>query len=78
MRDVEATGDQVAGEVGGGWLSAYGYADSITVTRGQKVVRGQMIAKSGASPYSPQPQLHFEIRNGRKPVNPLSYLPSRS
>lgn len=77
-QDIPAYGTLILLRHGDGWLSAYGYADSITVTRGQKVVRGQTIAKSGASPYSGDPQLHFEIRNGLKPVNPLSYLPSRN
>lgn len=77
-QDIPAYGTLILLRHGDGWLSAYGYADSITVTRGQKVVRGQTIAKSGTSPYSDEPQLHFEIRNGRKPVNPLTYLPSRS
>jgi murein DD-endopeptidase MepM/ murein hydrolase activator NlpD len=77
-QDIPAYGTLILVRHGDGWISAYGYADSITVTRGQKVVRGQTIAKSGASPYTGEPQLHFEIRNGRKPVNPLSYLPSRS
>lgn len=77
-QDIPAYGTLVLLRHGDGWISAYGYADSITVTRGQKVVRGQTIAKSGSSPYSAEPQLHFEIRNGRKPVDPLSYLPSRS
>ena len=77
-QDIPAYGTLILLRHGDGWLSAYGYADSITVTRGQKVVRGQTIAKSGTSPYSPEPQLHFEIRNGRTPVNPMSYLPSRS
>ena len=77
-QDIPAYGTLILLRHGDGWLSAYGYADSITVTRGQKVVRGQTIAKSGSSPYNAEPQLHFEIRNGRKPVDPLSYLPSRS
>ncbi|MES2495380.1 MAG: peptidoglycan DD-metalloendopeptidase family protein [Pseudomonadota bacterium] len=77
-QDIPAYGTLILVRHGDGWISAYGYADSITVTRGQKVVRGQTIAKSGASPYSGEPQLHFEIRNGLKPVNPTSYLPSRS
>jgi murein DD-endopeptidase MepM/ murein hydrolase activator NlpD len=77
-QDIPAYGTLILLRHGDGWISAYGYADSITVTRGQKVIRGQTIAKSGVSPYNPEPQLHFEIRNGRKPVNPLSYLPSRS
>lgn len=77
-RDIPAYGTLVLIRHGDGWISAYGYADSITVTRGQKVVKGQTIAKSGSSPYSDEPQLHFEIRNGLKPVNPASYLPSKS
>lgn len=77
-QDIPAYGTLILLRHGDGWISAYGYADSITVTRGQKVVRGQTIAKSGVSPYNPQPQLHFEIRDGRKPVNPLNYLPARS
>jgi len=77
-QDIPAYGTLILLRHGDGWLSAYGYADSITVTRGQKVVRGQTIAKSGANPYSGEPQLHFEIRNGRKPVNPTNYLPVRS
>jgi len=77
-QDIPAYGTLVLLRHGDGWISAYGYADSITVTRGQKVVKGQTIAKSGSSPYSAEPQLHFEIREGRKPVNPLNYLPSRS
>ena len=77
-QDIPAYGTLILLRHGDGWLSAYGYADSITVTRGQKVVRGQTIARSGTSPYNAEPQLHFEIRNGRKPVNPLTYLPARS
>jgi murein DD-endopeptidase MepM/ murein hydrolase activator NlpD len=77
-QDIPAYGTLILLRHGDGWISAYGYADSIAVTRGQKVVRGQTIAKSGVSPYNPEPQLHFEIRNGRKPVNPLNYLPTRS
>ncbi|TZG25020.1 M23 family metallopeptidase [Sphingomonas montanisoli] len=77
-QDIPAYGTLILIRHGDGWLSAYGYAATITVTRGQKVVRGQMIARSGASPYTGEPQLHFEVRNGRKPVNPLSVLPGRS
>lgn len=76
--DIPAYGTLILLRHGDGWISAYGYADSLAVTRGQKVKRGQTIARSGASPYTGEPQLHFEIRNGRKPVNPVSYLPARS
>ncbi len=62
---------------GGGWLTAYGHADALLVTRGQAVTRGQTIAKAGASGSADQPQVHFEIRDGRKPVNPVELLPSQ-
>lgn len=60
---------------GGGWLTAYGHAAALLVTRGQAVERGQPIARAGASGSADQPQLHFEIRDGRKPMNPLGLLP---
>jgi murein DD-endopeptidase MepM/ murein hydrolase activator NlpD len=72
--EIPAYGTLILLRHGDGWISAYGYADSISVTRGQKVVRGQTIGRSGISPYSGDPQVHFEIRNGRKPVNPMTYL----
>ncbi len=57
---------------GGGWLTAYGYLDTLLVTRGQAITRGQTIAKAGSGA---QAQIHFEIRDGRKPVNPVEWLP---
>jgi murein DD-endopeptidase MepM/ murein hydrolase activator NlpD len=60
---------------GDGWLTAYGHADRLLVRRGQAVSRGDTIARAGASGNAPQPQLHFEVRQGRKPVNPLTLLP---
>jgi murein DD-endopeptidase MepM/ murein hydrolase activator NlpD len=60
---------------GGGWLTAYGYAQSISVARGQSVSRGQTIARAGATGSASEPQLHFEIREGRRPLDPLSLLP---
>ncbi|PTQ08565.1 hypothetical protein CLG96_15335 [Sphingomonas oleivorans] len=63
---------------GDGWLTAYGHADELLVKRGQSVKRGQLIARAGESGFATQPQLHFEIRQGRKPVNPLPLLPRPS
>ncbi len=60
---------------GQGWLTAYGHADALLVTRGQSVTRGQPIARAGATGSALEPQLHFEIRQGRKPVDPLGLLP---
>jgi lipoprotein NlpD len=59
------------------WTTAYGHAAELLVTRGQAVKRGQVIAHAGESGSVDRPQLHFEIRQGRKPVDPAQYLPAR-
>ncbi len=61
---------------GDGWITAYGHAEQILVTRGQSVHRGDVIARAGATGSVNKPQLHFEIRNKRTPVDPLRFLPS--
>jgi murein DD-endopeptidase MepM/ murein hydrolase activator NlpD len=61
---------------GDGWITAYGHAEQILVTRGQKVHQGDVIARAGATGSVNKPQLHFEIRDKRAPVDPLRYLPS--
>ena len=60
---------------GDGWITAYGNAEELLVTRGQAVKRGQLIARAGETGSATEPQLHFEIRNKRLPVDPLQYLP---
>lgn len=60
------------------WTTAYGHAAELLVTRGQAVKRGQVIARAGESGSVDTPQLHFEIRQGRRPVDPAQYLPRRS
>jgi murein DD-endopeptidase MepM/ murein hydrolase activator NlpD len=57
-----------------GWVSAYAHNSEILVKRGDKVARGQTIGKAGATGSVNAPQVHFELRKGAKPVNPLDYL----
>jgi murein DD-endopeptidase MepM/ murein hydrolase activator NlpD len=57
-----------------GWVTAYAHNDQLLVKRDEKVRRGQVIAKAGKTGAVEQPQLHFEIRQGSTPVNPLPYL----
>lgn len=56
------------------WVSAYAHNNSLLVKRGDKVRRGQIIAKAGQSGSVGQPQLHFELRKGSRPVNPLRHM----
>ncbi len=57
-----------------GFVTAYAHADRILVARGDRVDRGQLVGYSGATGDVTQPQLHFEIRRGTRPVNPTAYL----
>lgn len=57
-----------------GWVTAYAHNDEIVVKRGDKVKRGQLVAKAGKSGQVDQPQVHFELRQGSKPVDPTPYM----
>ncbi|MGX7743758.1 peptidoglycan DD-metalloendopeptidase family protein [Rhodopseudomonas parapalustris] len=57
-----------------GYVSAYAHASELMVKRGESIKRGQVIAKSGQSGEVSSPQLHFEIRKGSTPVDPLKFL----
>ncbi len=61
-----------------GWVSAYGHNETLLVARGARVTRGQIIARSGATGAVDEPQLHFELRRGRTPSDPVKLLPPRS
>ncbi len=63
---------------GAGWITAYGRAAEATVTRGQAVKRGDIIGRTGDFGTTPTPQLHFEIRKNRTPVDPLRELPGKT
>jgi len=55
-------------------LSVYANNSSLAVTEGQDVRRGQKIAEAGGA--ANRPQLHFEIRQHGKPIDPLTVLPA--
>jgi murein DD-endopeptidase MepM/ murein hydrolase activator NlpD len=57
-----------------GWVSAYAHNEQLLVKRDDVVERGQVIAKAGKTGSVDQPQLHFELRQGSKPVDPLLHL----
>jgi murein DD-endopeptidase MepM/ murein hydrolase activator NlpD len=57
-----------------GWISAYAHCGAVSVRRGEKVRRGQIIARVGATGDVEEPQLHFELRRGKKAVDPRPLL----
>lgn len=58
----------------GGWVSAYAHNKTLKVKRGDKVRRGQVIAKSGRTGNAERPMVHFQLRKDANPVNPQKFL----
>ncbi len=72
--ELRAFGNLLLIKHSGGWMTAYAHNDTLLVKRGDKVVKGQDIAKLGSSGNVSTPQLHFEMRKGRQAVDPQKYL----
>ncbi|HEX8167983.1 MAG TPA: M23 family metallopeptidase [Beijerinckiaceae bacterium] len=72
--DVKGYGKLVLIRHDNNYVSAYAHNGEITVKPGEKVKRGQPIAKSGQSGNVTSPQLHFEIRKGPQPIDPMPHL----
>jgi murein DD-endopeptidase MepM/ murein hydrolase activator NlpD len=58
----------------GGFVTAYAHNSRLLVREGDQVSQGQVIAEAGSTGSVDRPQVHFEIRNGVNPVDPMSYL----
>lgn len=59
---------------GNDWYSAYGHLSRVTVKRGEDVRAGERIGLAGDTGKAERPELHFEIRKDRKPVDPAPLL----
>jgi murein DD-endopeptidase MepM/ murein hydrolase activator NlpD len=57
-----------------GWMTAYAHNSELLVKKGAFVKQGQAIAKSGKTGDVKEAQLHFELRKGKQPVDPLPKL----
>ncbi|MBR0839723.1 LysM peptidoglycan-binding domain-containing M23 family metallopeptidase [Bradyrhizobium liaoningense] len=72
--ELKGYGNLVLVRHSNGYVTAYAHASELLVKRGDTIKRGQVIAKSGQSGEVASPQLHFEIRKGSSPVDPLQFL----
>jgi murein DD-endopeptidase MepM/ murein hydrolase activator NlpD len=72
--ELKGYGNLVLVRHSNGYVTAYAHASELLVKRGETIKRGQIIAKSGQSGEVGSPQLHFEIRRGSSPVDPLQFL----
>jgi murein DD-endopeptidase MepM/ murein hydrolase activator NlpD len=57
-----------------GYVTAYAHAKELLVKKGDPIKRGQVIAKSGQTGNVEAPQLHFEVRKGTAPIDPMQFL----
>ncbi len=78
---VVYAGNQIAGfgnmlilRHAGGFITTYAHNERLDVTVGDKVRRGQVIAEVGSTGTVSTAQLHFELRKGTEPLNPLGHL----
>ena len=73
--ELKGYGNLVLVRHANGFVTAYAHASEVMVKRGDTIKRGQVIAKSGQTGNVTSPQLHFEIRKGASPVDPMQHLP---
>ena len=57
-----------------GQSTLYAHCSTLLAGKGASVSSGQLVAKIGTTGRSTGPHLHFEVRNGNSPVNPIKYL----
>ena len=73
--EQEGYGNVLVIEHADGFFTMYGHLSSAIVSSGRYVEMGQEIALSGNTGISSGPHVHFEVRNGEFPIDPLRYLP---
>jgi murein DD-endopeptidase MepM/ murein hydrolase activator NlpD len=72
--ELKGYGNLVLVRHSNGYVTAYAHASELMVKRGDPIKRGQTIAKAGQTGNVNSPQLHFEIRKGSSPIDPMPFL----
>jgi murein DD-endopeptidase MepM/ murein hydrolase activator NlpD len=72
--ELRGYGNLVLVKHANGWITAYAHCEELLVKRGDTVSRGQEIAKVGTTGGVSEPQLHFELRQGKHAVDPREFL----
>lgn len=72
--DSGGYGNKVDINHGHGMRTRYGHAQSVIVSAGEEVKRGQVIAYMGSTGFSTGPHLHYEVNINGEDVNPFNYM----
>ena len=73
-REIKSFGTLVLVKHDGGIITAYAHLGDVMVREGDVIEAGQQIATVGLSGKVDTPQLHFEIRKAREPVDPRTLI----
>jgi murein DD-endopeptidase MepM/ murein hydrolase activator NlpD len=71
--DTRATGNVVQVTLGGGYTALYAHLAAWNVRVGDEIEAGQPIATAGCTGSCTGTHLHFELRHGDRPVNPMRF-----
>lgn len=70
-----AYGNMIVVLHGGDIATVYGHLWKFAVQSYERVQKGQLLGYTGNTGFSTGPHLHFEVRRGGEPINPLEWLP---
>jgi len=73
---VEGYGNLILVRHPNGYVSAYAHLKDMSVSKGAVINRGEAIGTVGQTGSVTRPQLHFELRKGATPVDPMPLLAS--
>ena len=75
-RNLKSFGSMVLVKHDGGYITAYAHLDDVRVAEGDVLGAGQAVGTVGQTGRVTSPQLHFEVRQSRQPINPHDIINS--
>jgi murein DD-endopeptidase MepM/ murein hydrolase activator NlpD len=72
--EIKGLGNLVIIKHADNWMTVYAHLDTILTERGKTVAAGAKIGSAGQTGKVSSPQLHFEIRQGTRALNPVNHL----
>lgn len=76
-KGLRGYGKMVLIQHAGAWSTLYAHMSLVAVKQGDVLSKGHYVGKVGSTGRSSGPHLHFELRYGADPVDPMIYLPTK-